>query len=398
MTSRTAWARLGLLWLGGADLRVTLLAVPPLLPAIHRSLHLDERTVGILSGLPLLLLAAAAVPGSLLIARIGARRAIVAGLTAVAVAGALRGARPSVALLLGATVVMGVGIALCQPSLPSLVRQWFPTRSAQATAAFSNGLLVGEITGASLTLPIVVGLVGGWQRALAFWSLPVAAGAVAILAVTRHQARDRDLPRARWWPDWTDGVTWRLGLILGCASVSYFATNAFLPDYLRAHRQVGLVPLALASVNVCQLPASALVAALPGRLVSRRWPLVGAGLAILTSALGVIFLGGGGLVVLWVGLVGLASALVFVLALALPPILAGPNDVHRLSAAMFTISYACAFAGPLAGGAIWDATRIPATAFVPVLGGGALVTLVAAGLRLPPAAGGRAAGGTRTGS
>src|SRR5438128_3598831 len=39
-----------MLWLGGIDLRLTMLAVPPLIPLIHRELHLDEKAVG---GLPL---------------------------------------------------------------------------------------------------------------------------------------------------------------------------------------------------------------------------------------------------------------------------------------------------------------------------------------------------------
>jgi cyanate permease len=34
--------RLVLLWLAGMDMRITLLAVPPLLPIIHDQLGLDE--------------------------------------------------------------------------------------------------------------------------------------------------------------------------------------------------------------------------------------------------------------------------------------------------------------------------------------------------------------------
>ncbi|MDQ2741148.1 MAG: hypothetical protein M3Z66_02445 [Chloroflexota bacterium] len=82
------WRHFLLLWLAANALRMTLLAVPPLLPAIHRDLHLSETLVGILSGLPVLLLAVAAVFGSLVIARVGARRALVLGLLLVAVAGA----------------------------------------------------------------------------------------------------------------------------------------------------------------------------------------------------------------------------------------------------------------------------------------------------------------------
>ena len=89
--TRTDWVRLLLLWLGGVDIRLTMLAVPPLVPLIHRDLHLDEKSIGALVSGPVLLLAIAAVPGSLLIARLGVRGALLAGLGSVTVFGALRG-------------------------------------------------------------------------------------------------------------------------------------------------------------------------------------------------------------------------------------------------------------------------------------------------------------------
>src|SRR3982074_282715 len=76
--TRADWIRLLLLWLGGIDLRLTMLAVPPLVPLIHRDLHLDEKGIGALVSLPVLLLAVAAVPGSLLIAKSGLREARIA--------------------------------------------------------------------------------------------------------------------------------------------------------------------------------------------------------------------------------------------------------------------------------------------------------------------------------
>jgi hypothetical protein len=69
------------------------------------------------------------------------------------------------------------------------------------------------------------------------------------------------------------------------------------------------------------------------------------------------------------------------LTLALPPLLAAASDVHRLSAGMFAIGYLTAFLVPLSGGAAWDATAIPETAFLPVVLGAALVLAVAARLR-----------------
>src|SRR5581483_5037742 len=48
----TRLLRLAILWLAGGDLRMTMLAVPPLLPLIHRDLGLSEKGIGLLSGLP----------------------------------------------------------------------------------------------------------------------------------------------------------------------------------------------------------------------------------------------------------------------------------------------------------------------------------------------------------
>src|SRR3974390_3110110 len=69
-----------LLWLSGACLRLTVLAIPPVIPLLHADLHLSETSIGWLSRLPPMLFAIAAVPGSLLIARFGLIPALLFGL------------------------------------------------------------------------------------------------------------------------------------------------------------------------------------------------------------------------------------------------------------------------------------------------------------------------------
>ena len=113
--------RLAVLWLAGADLRLTVLAVPPVLPLIHHQFALSERAIGAVSGLPVLLFGLGAIPGSLLIARLGAKGAAVAGLLVIAVGSAGRGIGPSVPMLFAMTLVMAAGVAVVQPSLPALV-------------------------------------------------------------------------------------------------------------------------------------------------------------------------------------------------------------------------------------------------------------------------------------
>jgi len=365
-----------LLWLAGTGLRLTILAVPPLIPLIHDDLAMSETEIGILAGLPVVLFAAAAVPGSLLIARFGALATAIAGLLITALGSALRGAAPDVAALYAATVVAGFGVAVMQPAMPPLTRAWLPHRIGFATAVYANGLLIGEILPVSLTLPVVLPLVGAsWRLGFVAWALPcIAIAAVMAAAAPRRGAgaAGAPVPATRPWPQWNSSLLWRLGIMLGGVNAAYFTTNHFLPDYLDAIGRRDLVGPALIALNTGQLPGSFLLLWLAGRLERRAATYVVFGALTLAGALGIIF-GNGAVIVAGAGLVGFAAACVLILVLALPPLLAAREDVPSMAAGIFTISYSCAVIVPVASGLAWDATGVPAAAFVPVAIGALLI-------------------------
>lgn len=382
------WWALGLLWFAGANLRIAMLAVPPLIPLIHDDLALSESAVGALNGLPVLTLAAGAIFGSLLLARIGVIRALGTGLLLIAVAGALRGLGPNTPMLFAMTVVMGLGVAVMQPAMPTLVGHWFPARIGLATAVYVNGLLVGEIIGAALTLPVVLPMTGGsWEWSFAVWSLPAALNALAIVwalragLVTRPGLRGKDAPKQLWWPDWRNGEMVRCGLILGCAGSLYFASNAFIPDYLHAVRRPDLVGPALTALNVGQLPGSFLMMAVPRWFTGKAWPLMVLGLLGAFAAGAFTFSGTDAtLLIFFPGLLGFSCAFVLILVLALPPILAVHDDIHRFSAGLFAIGYTFSFLTPLVSGALWDAFHVPALAFLPIGSAGVILAALASTL------------------
>src|SRR5436190_8646320 len=203
-----------LLWLAGIGLRITILAVPPVIPLIRPDLGISETQVGILTGLPPVLFACTAVLGSLLIARFGALMTLLAGIFTTAAGSALRGAAPEVLTLYAATVVTGFGVAIMHPSLPPLVRAWLPHRIGFGTAVFTNGLLVGEILPVALTIPFLLPLVGdSWRASFAIWAIPVALIGMIIMALApRPAAPMQGSGPQRWWPDWSDPLIWRLGI------------------------------------------------------------------------------------------------------------------------------------------------------------------------------------------
>jgi CP family cyanate transporter-like MFS transporter len=241
-------------------------------------------------------------------------------------------------------------------------------------------LLIGEALPAAVTLPLVLPLVGGsWGWSFVAWSAPVAATLLLFAVAAPHRPRGRTPRSSRWWPDWRGALA--PGLLLGGTGGCYFSANTFIPDYLHAIGQPALVGPCLTALNIGQLPASALILLFAGKLTGSRAAFVVSPL-VAFAGLAAFFLPHPAAIVAAMGLVGFCCGIQLILSLTLPPVLAAADDVHRLSAGMFAIGYFVSFLMPPLGGAIWDATGMPVSAFIATALGIALVP--AAALALPP--------------
>ncbi|HKE42493.1 MAG TPA: MFS transporter [Casimicrobiaceae bacterium] len=360
------WAAVLQLWLAGNALRLTILAVPPVIAMIRDDFSLSATQVGLLSSIPPALFAVAALGGSLLVARLGVRSALIGGLLLIAAGSALRGLSMNYATLLMTTVLMSAGIAVMQPIMPTTVRQWLPHRIGLGTAIYTNGLLVGEIFPTLLTIPMVLPLLGfSWRLSLVFWSLPIAVIAVVIYLFAPSVAEEHAAMPRKWLPDWHIGLVWRLGALFCCINAIYFSANAFIPIYLTSKGRADLISGALTALNFGQLPASLLLLVVAGKLERRAWPYVVSALVSLLSIAGLVLMVGPWTLV-WAALLGFSDAAALIVGLTLPPLLCKPADVARTSAGMFTISYGGAVIIAIISGAAWDITGVPALAFVPL--------------------------------
>ncbi len=355
-----------MLWAAGNALRLTILAVPPVLALIILDLDLSGTEVGILNAIPPALFALAAIPGSLLIARAGAVNALVVGLVVTAAGSALRGLAFDTMALFGATVVMSAGVALMQPALPPLVRQWVPHRVGFATALYTNGLLVGEIFPVAFAGLLLALLGGSWRGSLVFWSIWPALIALMIVVARPRGEGHLTVRHRRWMPDWRDPVLWKIGLAMSANNQAYFCTNAFLPGLLLQNGQTDLIAPALLALNAGQFPGSLLLLAAASRLERRKWPLIGAGLMGLASLAGIVVSTSAWSIVLAAAAIGLSCAVGLTLLLSLPVLLFAPDDVPRVSAGMFTLGYGVAVLVSVIGGAAWDLTGNAAFAFAPI--------------------------------
>ena len=254
-----------------------------------------------------------------------------------------------------------------QPALPPLVRAWVPSRIGFATAVYTNGLIIGEIFPAALTIPLVLPMLRqSWQWDFVFWAVPVAIIAAIIFGLApRAPAAVPTAASRRWMPDFRNPMIWRIGLLLGSVNATYFSMNGFLPDYLTHTGRPDLINAALTALNTGQIPASFLLLASADRMVRTMWSYVLCGVVALASLLAIVFLGGVWVIVgcaVW----GCCGAAILVLILALPPLISPPEDVHRVASGMFAISYSCAVIVPIIGGVLWDLTGWHLAPFIPI--------------------------------
>jgi MFS transporter, CP family, cyanate transporter len=358
------------LWLAGLYLRLPVLVAPPLASLIDADLGLTQTQLGALTTIPVLMLAIGALPGSILIARLGPRVALIIALAVVALASLARGMAPPTWTLFLFTALLGLGIAVMQPALPALVLRWCPGYAVFGSAVYMNGMLMGEFIGGGLTIPLVVPLFDSdWRDVLTFWSLPGLAVALLILAhryIGIEEYPDQQQAAAQWRLPLRDPLVWQFGIILGATSAAYFGTNAYLPAMLAHKGMPDALEQYLMLFNGMQVVGSLCMLALAGWLVGRPFAVIICAWAVLLGLLGVVTLDGFPALVA-TALLGLATCIQLILVVALLPLVTRPAQTAAVAAGTFMIGYLLAFVLPLAGGLIADASEMPDLILVPLI-------------------------------
>ena len=361
------------LWLIGWTLRVPILAAPPLATQMADTFGLGEAGIGALTMLPIVAVAFGALPAAWVIARFDLRTAIAGGIAVMAFASIARGYAPSTTLLFAVSIVMGLGVAVFQTALPAAARTWTPSHAALGSAIYLNGMMIGEFSGAGLTLPVVLPLADGdWRFALVIWAVPLLLIAVLAFLVRPteggQQEDEGNSSQPKGWaalPRWNDGQIWQFGLLLACSIVIFFAINAYAGAVLRSRSEEHALAGLLFAFNLTPLLASIAVLAAP-QWVGQRNPLGVAAIIATLGLAGFVFFDGW---VSWAAAVvaGLASTIELILLVSLPAKIAEGLGVTRMTAGTTLIGYAIAFVLPMIGGWLAEGTSRTELALLPAL-------------------------------
>jgi CP family cyanate transporter-like MFS transporter len=341
--------------LTGANLRIAVASVPPLLDDIQQHLGMSSALAGLLTSLPVLCFGAGALAAAPLARRVGGEAAIVAALVPICIGTALRAAGSTGALFAG-TVLAGAGVAVGNVLIPAVVKGRFPERIGPLMGAYTAVLGAGAALAGGLAVPLADAI--GWRGSLAIWTIPAVA---ALVVMTLAVVRDRGVAAVQGGVGGArtllrSPLAWQVTLFFGVQSALFYSGLTWLPSILRDHGFSAATAGALNSVLAfVGIPASLVAPVLATRARNQRALAIGFGAFEVAAVLGLLFAPGAA--ALWVPLYGIGQGGCFALALTLM-VLRAP-DARRsaeLSGMAQAIGYAISALGPLLVGVLHDAT------------------------------------------
>jgi CP family cyanate transporter-like MFS transporter len=371
-----SWVLIVALVAVAANLRPALAGVPPLVPQIEAELHLSNAWLGVLTLLPVLCMGVFAPVAHWASTIWGSAPVVMVATVLLTIGSALRLGGANVLVLYTATLVVGIGIAVVGTLLPRLVKTLFPPeRVGLITGVYMLAIMLGATIGAGMSEPLATAL-GSWEESLAAWSLlgvvGLAAWAPLALVVWRHRTEATAQSVGSALP-WRSPTAWLIATYLVTQSFAFYSTLAWMaPSYVKLGWEADDAGYLLSAFTAVQIVAGLLMPIVSDRVRDLRLLLIPATIA---AALGLVGIGVAPSAApwFWAALIGFGQGSAFALALVLlVRFAATPHASGGLSAMGFLVGYGVASVGPLAMGALRDAT-----------GGFEVVWVVLAALMLP---------------
>ncbi len=242
-----AWAILVVVYLASIVAPLNQFKIPPIMPLLMPAFHLDLTQAGLLMSLIAMVGLVLALPGGVILGRLGPKVTLLISLALMAAGAALGALAASFGLLLASRLLEGLGIGLMGVVAPAAIAMWFPPeRQGMPMGIWATWVPFGSV----LIYNLAPGLTNafGWQ---ASWWLGCAAALVMIVVCTllfktppqpaggleqrapAHEAGDLRQALA-------NRDIWLLALSFACMNFTMVSLATFYPTYLNEVRGYAL--------------------------------------------------------------------------------------------------------------------------------------------------------------
>ena len=343
---------LGVLFIA-ANLRGPITGIGPVLDQVIETFHLTASQAGMLTTLPLLAFAIASPMATMLAKKQGLEISLFISLILIGLGLSSRLIDSMVILYIG-TAVIGVGIAIGNVLLPSLIKRDFPHKVAVMTSAYvlAMGIFAGSYS--ALLIPLAAYKDIGWQIALACYGLVTLVSIVIWLPQLKHHTKPpKSLTRTQSnGKIWHHATAWHITLCLGLNSFFTYIMIAWLPNILieggHNAQQAGVLhgtfQLASAIPGIVMIPLLA-------RLKDQRMLALTLAIIGFICSLGLLYLPS--FAFIWSTTLGFCSGAIFILGLSYVSLRTHHSgQAASLSGMAQCIGYLLAAIGPMFAGSL----------------------------------------------
>ena len=344
------------------NLRPAITSVGPIVGIIQEDLGLAHWSSGLLTSLPLIAFALISPIVPRIASILKNERTMLLGLIFLAVGIGIRWVSMPIFLYIG-TLMIGIGIAVCNVLLPVIIVDKFPRKVGLMTSVYSTSMGIAASLASGISIPLASGMNLGWENALLIWGIPSLLAIVLwgyIVRFKSEKGKGASKIRSRNSQIWKSGLAWQIALFMGFQSFLFYVTIAWLPQILHSKGlSMESAGWMLSFIQLIGLPLSFSVPVLATRFRSQRWMVVVLGLSSVLGFSGLLLNASYPVVIICIVLMGIGLGGTFPLALTFLGIRSrNGKQAAELSGMAQSIGYVLAAIGPLFIGSIFDFTGI----------------------------------------
>lgn len=215
------------------NLRAPITAIGSVVEMIQAKYALSSVAAGFITTLPLLAFAVVSpfvAKGS---QKIGYGKSMVVGLFFIIIGELIRSYTNSFGLFAG-TALLGVGIAIGNVLIPSIIKTKFPHKLGMMTGIYTSSMCVFAAVGAGTSMPLAKGL--GWENSLAFWVMLALITLIIWIPQLKQQPNatptTHNNNQEKTDSIWKSATAWWVTLFMGVQSLLFYSLVAWLPTII----------------------------------------------------------------------------------------------------------------------------------------------------------------------
>ncbi|ENH96469.1 major facilitator superfamily protein [Gracilibacillus halophilus YIM-C55.5] len=352
------------------NLRPAITAVGPIIATIRDDLALDNWNAGLITSLPLLAFSFMSPIAPRIANRLGNERTLLFGLL-ILLAGIVIRLVTSLFFLYMGTIFAGIGIAIINVILPSLIKANFPNKIGLMTGMYTTSMSILAATASGLSVPLTNLFHHHWEWSLGSWGLLTVLGIIVWTIAMRYAPAKNDVtlfePSAKKM--FCSKVAWQVTLFMGLQSFLFYVTISWLPEILQADGfSANTAGWFVAYMQFISLPATFITPIIAGKLPNQQPVVFVFGLVGVIGYTGLLFSHGWLITVILVTLIGFTLGASISLALALLGLrTTNARQAAELSGMAQSFGYLLASVGPMLIGFLFDITSTWQSSIVTII-------------------------------